>query len=118
MLGGAVKKISNYIRLSSTLHDILFDIKFLDNLLLSNKENLKIIELKLPDSINIPSIFIAGEADWGIYQKPRELKKMETKFFSNYFGTKIIKEAGHWVQQEKPKETYNCIINLIKSIGY
>lgn len=85
--------------------------------MLNNKENLKIIELKLPKSINIPSIFIAGEADWGIYQKPGELKKMETNFFSNYFGTKIIKEAGHWVQQEKPKETYNCIINLIKSIG-
>ena len=54
--------------------------------------------MNLSQSSNIPAIFIAGSADWGIFQKPGDLSKMEQKFFTNYYGTNIIKSAGHWVQ--------------------
>ena len=81
--------------------------------MLSLREQKKLINLRLPSIVSVPSLFIAGEADWGIYQKPEELEKMESFFFSNYAGTKIIKKAGHWVQQEKPKETFKEIISFL-----
>ena len=82
--------------------------------MLSKKEKLKIIKLNLPRSIYIPSIFISGNADWGIFQKPGDLEKMENIFFKNYFGRFIIQEAGHWVQQEQPNKTFEIIINFLK----
>ena len=84
--------------------------------MLSLREQKKLINLKLPSIISIPSLFIAGEADWGIYQKPGELEKMESLFFNNYAGTKIIKKAGHWVQQEKPTETFKEIISFLYKV--
>ena len=63
----------------------------------------------------IPSIFISGIADWGTFQKPGELERMESIFFSNYAGTKIIKKAGHWVQQENPEGTFKEIIKFLKN---
>lgn len=83
--------------------------------MLSKKEKNKIIKLKLPNFTDIPAIFIAGIADWGIYQKPGDLEKMEKKFFKNYYGTKIIEGAGHWVQQEQPEKTFKEIIKFYKN---
>ncbi len=84
--------------------------------MLSKKEKLKIINLNLPKSTYIPSIFISGSADWGIHQKPGDLEKMENIFLKNYFGRFIIKKAGHWVQQEQPNKTYDLIINFLKKL--
>ena len=84
--------------------------------MLSKKEILKIIKLNLPVSINVPSIFISGNADWGMYQKPGDLEKMEKVFLKNYYGRFIIKQAGHWVQQEQPNETFNLILKFLKKI--
>jgi hypothetical protein len=84
--------------------------------MLSNKEKMKIIKLNLSNSTKIPSIFISGNADWGIYQKPGDLENMESSFFKNYFGTFIIKNAGHWLQQEQPNKTFDTIINFYNKI--
>ena len=64
----------------------------------------------------MPSIYLSGEADWGTFQKPGEKEKMESIFFNNFFGTKLIKKAGHWVQQEQPFMTYNTIMKFYKKI--
>lgn len=84
--------------------------------MLSKREKLRIIKLNLPKSIYIPSIFISGKADWGIFQKPGDLEKMENIFFKNYFGRFIIQKAGHWVQQEQPNKTFEIIINFLKKL--
>ena len=84
--------------------------------MLSKKEKLRIIKLKLPKSIYIPSIFISGSTDWGMYQKPGDLEKMENTFLKNYFGRFIIKQAGHWVQQEQPNRTFELIIKFLKKL--
>ena len=36
------------------------------------------------------------------------------KFFTYNFKTYIINKAGHWVQQEKPEETFIIINNFYK----
>ena len=84
--------------------------------MLSRKEKLRIINFNLPRHISIPSIFISGSTDWGIYQKPGDLENMESLFLKNYFGRVIINKAGHWVQQEQPDKTFNVIINFFKTI--
>ena len=62
--------------------------------------------------IEVPACFIAGTKDWGIYQKPGALDIMEQKLCSNYKGTYIIQNAGHWVQQENPQEVVKVLINF------
>ena len=61
--------------------------------MLSKKEKFKLIKLNLQKSIHIPSIFISGSADWGMYQKPETLRNGKC-FFKNYYGRFIIKQAG------------------------
>ena len=85
-------------------------------MMLSKKENKNIKNLSLPNYITLPCIFLAGKADWGIYQKPWQLNNMK-KLFKNFYGTTIIENAGHWVQQEQPKKTFEAINNFYKRIS-
>ena len=51
--------------------------------------------------IEVPACFIAGSADWGIYQAPGALEAMEERA-ADWAGTWLVDGAGHWVQQEQP----------------
>lgn len=64
--------------------------------------------------IEVPSIFIGGEHDWGPYQNPGALENLETKLCEKYQGTHLIKNAGHWVQQEQPDATIQIIKSFIE----
>lgn len=55
-------------------------------------------------TIDIPSLFIAGASDWGIYQKPDEYQAMQSNACSDFKGSFLIESAGHWVQQEQPEQ--------------
>ncbi|QWD67095.1 alpha/beta hydrolase [Polynucleobacter sp. MWH-Aus1W21] len=63
--------------------------------------------------IEVPSTFIGGEKDWGIYQTPGGLETLENELCTHYQGTHLIKNAGHWVQQEQPEETSKLLIEFI-----
>ncbi|MDG1883390.1 MAG: alpha/beta hydrolase, partial [Alphaproteobacteria bacterium] len=65
--------------------------------------------------IEVPSCFIAGEKDWGIFQKPGALKKMENSLCINYCGRHILKNAGHWVQQENPNDVSKILLDFYKN---
>ena len=56
-------------------------------------------------TIDMPSMFIAGAADWGIYQKPGELERMQAASCTDFRGVHLVEGAGHWVQQEQPEQT-------------
>jgi pimeloyl-ACP methyl ester carboxylesterase len=64
--------------------------------------------------IEIPSCFIAGEKDWGIFQKPGALDKMENDLCINYCGRHILQNAGHWVQQENPDDVSKTLLNFFE----
>ena len=66
-------------------------------------------------TISVPSLFIAGKSDWGIYQKPGALENMKNKATSNFLGAHFIDGAGHWVQQEKPEEVLKLFYQFISS---
>ena len=59
--------------------------------------------------ILVPSIFIAGKSDWGIYQKPGALENMQKCATTNMLGCYFVDNAGHWVQQEHTSEVIKLI---------
>jgi len=75
-------------------------------------DNLKSLSVNNNSKITIPSLFIAGENDWGIFQKPGAIDQMQ-KNSTNFKGIHLIKNAGHWVQQEKPKEVSQKILDFL-----
>lgn len=65
--------------------------------------------------IEVPGAFIAGAQDWGIHQKPGALERMASEAFADWRGTHLIDGAGHWVQQEQPKETVRLVLDFLQS---
>ena len=53
-------------------------------------------------TIDVPSCFIGGRSDWGVYQSPGALESMASTACTQFEGTHLIDGAGHWVQQEQP----------------
>ncbi|HEY5292217.1 MAG TPA: alpha/beta fold hydrolase, partial [Burkholderiales bacterium] len=48
-------------------------------------------------TIDVPSCFIAGKSDWGIYQKPGDFEKMQSAACTQMLGCHLVDGAGHWV---------------------
>ena len=65
--------------------------------------------------IDVPTIFIAGESDWGAFQRPGSLELMESRACSDFRRTNLIPGAGHWVQQEQPLKVAELILEHIES---
>ncbi|MGI9437593.1 MAG: alpha/beta fold hydrolase [Geminicoccaceae bacterium] len=61
-------------------------------------------------SIDVPACFIAGEKDWGVYQRPGAVETMRTHACSRMQSVDLVPGAGHWVQQEQPDE----VVSLLK----
>ena len=64
-------------------------------------------------TIDIPSCFIAGKSDWGVYQKPGDLEKLQSKVCTRFQGVHLIDGAGHWVQQEQPAATVSLLLDFL-----
>ena len=65
-------------------------------------------------TIAVPSCFIAGKSDWGIYQRPGDIEKMQSVVCTNMLSCDLIEGAGHWVQQEQPAEVSKLLINFLR----
>ena len=55
-------------------------------------------------TIDVPSLFIAGRSDWGVYQTPSAFERMQRVACTQLSGCHLIEGAGHWVQQEQPEQ--------------
>ena len=64
-------------------------------------------------TIDVPSCFIAGSDDWGIYQVPGSLEKMQTTACAQMLGVHLVDDAGHWVQQEQPEKTSKLLLDFL-----
>lgn len=67
-------------------------------------------------TIDVPSCFIAGASDWGIYQAPRSLEKMQSSACKQMLGVHLVDGAGHWVQQEQPERTSTLIVDFLAHV--
>ena len=66
--------------------------------------------------ITIPTCFIAGKQDWGVWQAPGALEAMETDACTSYLGRTLIDGAGHWVQQEQPEKVVVALAEFHKKL--
>lgn len=63
--------------------------------------------------IEVPSLFVSGDKDWGPYQTPGALDEMKeacpgSKGFLDVYG------AGHWVMQEEPQQVVTFIRRFLE----
>jgi pimeloyl-ACP methyl ester carboxylesterase len=65
-------------------------------------------------TIDVPSIFIAGKSDWGVYQTPGSLERMRESACTRMLGTHLIDGAGHWVQQEQPEKVVDVLLQFLR----
>jgi pimeloyl-ACP methyl ester carboxylesterase len=64
-------------------------------------------------TLDVPSSFISGKQDWGIYQNPGALERLEKSVTTKYRGTHLIDGAGHWVQQEQPEALTKLLLDFL-----
>ncbi len=73
-------------------------------------------ELFADRTIDQPSIFISGASDWGSYQSPGALERMQNRACTDMRGVHMVDGAGHWVQQEQPEETSRLLIEFLRGV--
>ena len=66
-------------------------------------------------TIDVPSLFIGGKSDWGVYQNPGSLERMQKVACTAMRGTHLVEGAGHWVQQEQPAEVSKLLVQFLKT---
>ena len=64
-------------------------------------------------TIDVPSLFVAGRSDWGIYQKPGDFEAMQARACTRMTGCHIVDGAGHWVQQERPDAVAELLLEFL-----
>src|SRR5882757_8633279 len=65
-------------------------------------------------TIDVPSCFISGKQDWGTYQRPGVFETMQRKACTKMIGCHLVDGAGHWVQQEQPKEVSSLLLKFLR----
>ena len=65
-------------------------------------------------TIDVPSCFISGKSDWGVYQAPGALEKMQASACTRMLGCHLVEGAGHWVQQEQPEAVSRLLLEFLE----
>jgi pimeloyl-ACP methyl ester carboxylesterase len=64
--------------------------------------------------IEVPSLFIAGRKDWGIYQVPGSIERMQHSACTHMRSCILVEGAGHWVQQEQPQQVSELLLEFLR----
>jgi pimeloyl-ACP methyl ester carboxylesterase len=65
-------------------------------------------------TIDVPSMFIAGRSDWGVYQNPGAFEAMQATACTRMQACHLIDGAGHWVQQEQPEAVNGALLSFLR----
>jgi pimeloyl-ACP methyl ester carboxylesterase len=68
-------------------------------------------------TIDVPSGYIAGASDWGIFRRSGAVEKMRAGACSSLEKFEIIENAGHWVQQEAPERVAEIVLEFLKGVS-
>ncbi len=60
------------------------------------------------------SIFISGKSDWGVYQRPGAVERMQDVACPRMDGVHLLDGAGHWVQQEQSDAVSRLLIDFLR----
>jgi pimeloyl-ACP methyl ester carboxylesterase len=72
------------------------------------------LEVFAGKTIEVPSVFISGKSDWGVYQVPGSVERMQASACTRMMGCHLIEGAGHWVQQEQPEEVSRLLLGFLR----
>ncbi len=64
-------------------------------------------------TIDVPSLFLSGKSDWGVYQRAGSLDGMK-RACTKFEGVELIDGAGHWVQQERASEVAARLVQFVR----
>ena len=73
------------------------------------------LQLFAGKTLDVPSSFMSGKQDWGTYQNPGSLERLEKQITTKYQGTHLLDGAGHWVQQEQAAALSKLLIDFLRS---
>ena len=65
-------------------------------------------------TIDVPSMFIAGQSDWGTHQNPGAFERMQGTACTQMKACHLIEGAGHWVQQEQPEAVNRWLLDFLR----
>jgi len=65
-------------------------------------------------TIDVPAMFVAGKSDWGIYQTPGAIERMQESACTRMRGCHLLDGAGHWVQQEQPEQVSELLVEFLR----
>jgi len=66
-------------------------------------------------TIDVPSCFISGGSDWGVYQRPGgDMIAMQQRAVTDMRGCHLVDGAGHWVQQEQPEKVSALLLDFLR----
>ena len=65
-------------------------------------------------TIDVPSLFIGGKSDWGVYQTPGAAESMQKAACTRMVGFHLVDGAGHWVQQERPEKVTELLTKFLQ----
>jgi pimeloyl-ACP methyl ester carboxylesterase len=66
-------------------------------------------------AVDVPSQYIAGKSDWGVYQTPGAVDKMRSSACTHMVGFHLLDGAGHWVQQEQPEQVAMLLTQFLQA---
>ena len=66
-------------------------------------------------TIDVPATFISGLSDWGIYQNPGAIDRMQKTACTRMKEIHLLEGAGHWVQQEQPDEVNRLLLQFLRT---
>lgn len=81
----------------------------------TDPENMKDVELFAGKKIEVPALFISGKQDWGTYQEPGVVERMDS-VCSKSKGVELVDGAGHWVQQEQPEKVVALVTKFLRDV--
>jgi pimeloyl-ACP methyl ester carboxylesterase len=64
-------------------------------------------------TVDVPSQYIAGKSDWGVYQTPGAVDKMRNSACTHMVGFHLLDGAGHWVQQEQSEAVSGLLVQFL-----
>jgi pimeloyl-ACP methyl ester carboxylesterase len=73
------------------------------------------LQLSAGRTIDVPSLFMSGKSDWGVYQRPGAVERMQDTACPRMIGCHLLDGAGHWVQQEQPEQVTELLLQLLKA---
>jgi pimeloyl-ACP methyl ester carboxylesterase len=68
-------------------------------------------------TIDVPSLFIGGKSDWGVFQNPGAFERMQSTACTRMRGAHLIDGAGHWLEQEQPEQVSSLLTQFLRGAG-